>query len=161
MPGARRASEVDVWALLFGGLTPVGLGREGHQQERKRVCGESAAAVGCDGEPFGNGSGLLSWQRICLQCRRASSIPGSGRSSGEGIGDPLQCAWASLVAQLVKNPLAMQETWVRFLGWEDPLEKGKATHSSVLARVFHGLHSAWGCKELDTTEQLSLSLSLI
>ena len=40
---------------------------------------------------------------------------------------------ASLIAQLVKNPLAMQETPVRFLGWEDPLEKGKATHSSILA----------------------------
>ena len=41
--------------------------------------------------------------------------------------------WASLVAQLVKNPLAMKETLVQFLGWEDPLEKGKATHSSILA----------------------------
>ena len=41
--------------------------------------------------------------------------------------------WASLVAQLVKNLPAMQETWVRSLGWEDPLEKGKATHSSILA----------------------------
>ena len=40
---------------------------------------------------------------------------------------------ASLVAQLVKNPPAMQETWVRSLGWEDPLEKGTATHSSILA----------------------------
>ena len=40
---------------------------------------------------------------------------------------------ASLVAQLVKNPPAMQETWVRSLGWEDPLEKGEATHSSILA----------------------------
>ena len=39
----------------------------------------------------------------------------------------------SLVAQLVKNPPAMWETWVRSLGWEDPLEKGKATHSSILA----------------------------
>ena len=61
------------------------------------------------------------------------SIPGSGRSTGEGIGYPLQYSWASLVAQLVKNPPAMQETWVRSLGWEDPLEKGKATHSSILA----------------------------
>ena len=52
-------------------------------------------------------------------------IPGSGRSAGEGIGYPLQYSWASLVAQLVKNPLAMRETWVRSLGWEDPLEKGK------------------------------------
>ena len=44
---------------------------------------------------------------------------------------PLQ--WASHVAQLVKNSAAMQDTWVRSLGWEDPLEKGKATHSRVLA----------------------------
>ena len=61
------------------------------------------------------------------------SISGSGSSPGEGIGYPLQYSWASLVAQLVKNPPAMQETWVRSLGWEDPLEKGKATHSSILA----------------------------
>ena len=59
-------------------------------------------------------------------------FPGSGRSAGEGIGYPLQYSWASLVAQLVKNPLAMRETWVQSLGWEDPLEKGKATHSSIL-----------------------------
>ena len=56
-----------------------------------------------------------------------------GRSPGEGIDYPLQYPWASLVAQLVKNPPAMWETWVWSLGWEDPLEKGTATHSSVLA----------------------------
>ena len=61
------------------------------------------------------------------------SIPGLGRSTGEGIGYPLQYSWASLVAQLVKNPPAMRETWVWFLGWEDPLEKEKDTHSSILA----------------------------
>ena len=61
------------------------------------------------------------------------SIPGSGRSAGEGIGYPLQYSWASLVAQLVKNLPAMRETWVRSLGWEDPLEKGKSTHFSILA----------------------------
>ena len=61
------------------------------------------------------------------------SIPGSGRSPGEGIGYPLQYSWAFLVAQLVKNLPAMQETWVQSLGWEDPLEKGKATQSSILA----------------------------
>ena len=61
------------------------------------------------------------------------SIPGSGRSPGEVIGYPLQYSWASLVAQAVKNLLAMQETWVQSLGWEDPLEKGKASHSSILA----------------------------
>ena len=61
------------------------------------------------------------------------SIPGSGRSAGEGLGYPLQYSWASLVAQLVKNPPAMRETWVRSLGWEDPLKKEKATHSNILA----------------------------
>jgi len=60
-------------------------------------------------------------------------IPGLGRSPGEGIGYPLLYSWASLVAQLVKNLPAMQETWVRSLGWEDPLEKGRATPSSILA----------------------------
>ena len=62
-----------------------------------------------------------------------SLIPGSGRSAGEGIGYPLQYSWTSLVAQLVKNPHAVWETWVGSLGWKDPLEKGKATHSSMLA----------------------------
>ena len=61
------------------------------------------------------------------------SIPGSGRSTGEGIGYPLQYSRASLMAQLVKNPPVVQETWVQSLGSEDPLEKGKATHSSILA----------------------------
>ena len=63
-----------------------------------------------------------------------SSIPGSRRSTGAGIGYPLQYSWASHVVQLVKNPPAMWETWVRSLDWEDPLEKGKAFHSSVLAQ---------------------------
>ena len=60
-------------------------------------------------------------------------IPRSGRSPREGIGCPLQYSWASLVAQLVKNLLTMWKTWVQSLGWEDPLEVGMATHSSVLA----------------------------
>ena len=62
-----------------------------------------------------------------------SLIPGWGRSPGKGIGHPLQYSWASLVAQLVKNSPAMQENWVRSLGWEDPLEKEKAPHSSIQA----------------------------
>ena len=60
-------------------------------------------------------------------------IPGLGRSPGEGKGYPLQYSWAFLVAQLVKNQPAVQKTWVESLGWEDPLEKGKSTHSSILA----------------------------
>ena len=59
-------------------------------------------------------------------------IPGSGRSAGEEIGYPLQYSWVFMVAQLVKNPHEMRETWVQFLNWEDPLEKGKAAHSSIL-----------------------------
>ena len=60
-------------------------------------------------------------------------IPASGRSPGEGNGNPLQYSWPSLVAQMVKNLPAMRETWVQSLGWEDPLEDGTATHSSILA----------------------------
>ena len=66
-------------------------------------------------------------------------IPGSGRSTGEGIGYPLQYSRASLVARLVNNPPAMRETWVRSLGWEDPLEKGKATTPVFWPGEFHGL----------------------
>ena len=61
-------------------------------------------------------------------------ISGLERSAGERIGYPLQYSWATLVAQLVKNPPAMWETWVQSLGWEDSLEKGIATHSGILAR---------------------------
>ena len=71
------------------------------------------------------------------------SIPGPGRSAGEGIGYPLQYSWASLVAQVAKNPPAMQETWVRSLGWEDPLEKGMAAHSSILAWRIPVDRGAW------------------
>ena len=60
-------------------------------------------------------------------------IPGLGRSIGEGIGYPLQYSRASMVAQLVKDLPAMQQTWVQSLGWDYPLEKGMATHSSILA----------------------------
>ena len=71
----------------------------------------------------------------------------------------LQYSWASLVAQVVKNPPVMQETWIQSLCWEDPLEKGKATHSSILTWKFYGLYSPWGHKESDTTEQLSLHIN--
>ena len=62
-----------------------------------------------------------------------SSIPGSGKSTGERIGYSIQYSWASLVTQLVKNLPAMQKTWVQSLGWEDPREKAMVTHSSILA----------------------------
>ena len=83
-----------------------------------------------------------------------SSIPGSGRSSGEGIGYPFQYSWACLVAQLVKNPPTMRETWVLSLGWEDPLEKGKATHSSILA-----WRSPWTVESMDGIAKSQTRLS--
>ena len=85
-----------------------------------------------------------------------SYIPGLGRSTGEGIGYPFQCPWASLVVQLVNNLPAMQETWVQSLDWENPLEKGKANHSSILAWRIPWLYRPWGHKESDITEKFSL-----
>ena len=61
------------------------------------------------------------------------SLPGWRRSPEEGIGYPLQYSCPSLVAQLAKNSPAIRETWVRSLGPKDPLENGKAIHSSILA----------------------------
>ena len=98
-----------------------------------------------------------------------SSIPGSGSSAGEGTGYPLQYSGASLVAQTVKNLLAVQETWVRSLGWEDPLEgpleEGMAAHSSILAWRIPWTGSLAGCsprgrRKLETTERLSTAHSL-
>ena len=83
-------------------------------------------------------------------------IPGLGKAAGEGIGYPLQYSWASLVAQLVENLPAMQETRVQSLGWEDPLEKEMATCSSILAwRIPRaeepGRLQSMGSQKLDTT----------
>ena len=82
-------------------------------------------------------------------------IPGSGSSPGEGmIGYPLQHSWASRVAQMVKNLPAVSETWVQSLAWEDPVEEGMDTYSSVLAwripmdrrawwATVHGVAKSW------------------
>ena len=65
-----------------------------------------------------------------------------------------------LVAQLVKNLPALWETWVQTLGWEDPLRRERLPTPVFWPGEFHGLYSPWGRKELDTTEQLSPSLSV-
>ena len=70
-----------------------------------------------------------------------SSIPGLGRSTGEGPGNSLQYSWVSLVAQLVKNSPTMWETCIESLGWEDPLETGKSTHSVLWPGEFRGLYT--------------------
>ena len=76
------------------------------------------------------------------------SIPGSGRSVREGIGYPLQCSWASFVAQLVKNLPAMQETWVGKIPWR----RGRLPTPVFWPGELHGLCSPCGLKEWDTSE---------
>ena len=70
-------------------------------------------------------------------------IPGSESFPGEGIRYTLQYSWAFLLAQMVKNPPTMWETWVRSLGWEDPLEEGIATHSNIFAWRIPMDRGAW------------------
>ena len=116
--------------------------------------GASQVALGVKNPPANAGDtrdlGLIPWRRkwdpipvffphrsvgreSAFNAGDPSLIPGWGRPPGEGIDYLLLYFWASFVAQLVKNPPAMWETRVRSLDWEDPLEKGKATHSSMLA----------------------------
>ena len=80
------------------------------------------------------------------------SIPGLGRSTGEEIGYPLQYSWASLLAQLVKNPPSMQETWVGRIPWR----RERLPTPVLWPGEFHGLYSPWGRKKSNTTERLSL-----
>ena len=80
-----------------------------------------------------NQSGSLAGKESACNTGEAGSVPGSGRPTGKGRGYPFLYSWVSLVAQLVKNQPAMQETWVPSLGGDDRLEKGMATHSSILA----------------------------
>ena len=92
--------------------------------------------------------GSLDGKRSACNAGDPSLIPGLGRSPGEGIGHPHQYSRAFLVARMVKNLPAMQETWVRSLGWDDSLEKEKATHSSILAwripwTTIHGVAKSW------------------
>ena len=90
----------------------------------------------------------------CRQTLYRLSHQRSPSNEKERLKFPVSHQWGSMVAQLVKNPPTMWETWVPSLDWEDPLEKWKATHSSILAwRIL------WGGKESDKTERPSLSLS--
>ena len=88
--------------------------------------------------PTGSHSGLPD-SSVCKESSCSAGDPGStpglGRSAGEHRGYPFQFSWASLLAHLVKNPPAVWVTWVLSPGWEDPLEKGRATHSSILAWI--------------------------
>ena len=82
---------------------------------------------------FGEDTGSSAGKESACNEGDPGLIPGLGRAPGEGIGYPLRYSWASLVAQMVKTPPAVWETWLRSLGWEDALEESMATHSSILA----------------------------
>ena len=97
----------------------------------------------CQGYKEGQGTVSAFLEHMTYWGNYRNLCGGSGRSPGEGIGYPLQYSWASLVAQTVKNPPALWETWVRPLGWEDPLEDGVATHSGILARRISMDRGAW------------------
>ena len=120
--GTATYSRILAWKIPRtgepGGLQAMGLQRVGHD---RATCTFTLSFLD-------NSTGKES---VC-NSGDPGSILGSGRSTGEGTGYPLQHSWASLVAQLVKNPPAMRETCIWSLGWEDALEKGKATHSSIL-----------------------------
>ena len=98
-----------------------------HEKEVKRICNLLSIIFrnGCLGSSAG--------KETTCNAGDAGSIPGSESSPGDGKGYPLQYSWASLVAQTVKHPPAIQATWVQSLHWEDPLEEGIATHCSILA----------------------------
>ena len=115
------------WIEDPGGLQSMELQRVGHDwaTERQHRHWLSILYMGFPGNSGGSES--------ACNVGDPGSIPGSARSTGEGIGYPLQYSWTSLIAQLVKNLPAVWEIWVQSLGWEDSLEKGKATHSSILA----------------------------
>ena len=116
--------------------TPVFLDFPCGSAGKESACnaGDPSSILG-SGRSAGKGIGYPSPEFLGFPCGSAGKestcnagdpglIPGSGRSLGEGIGYPLQYSWASLVAQMLKNVPAMQETLVQFLGWEYPLEKG-------------------------------------
>ena len=103
-----------IWEALYGKVSQIYVCVHTHTHTHN-FPGSS------DGKESSCNAGDLSW------------IPGLGRSPGKGIGYRLQYSWASSVTQRVKNLHAVWESWVRSLGWEDPLEKGKATPSSILA----------------------------
>ena len=98
-------------------------------------------------------SGSWSGEESACSAGDLGSTPGSERSSGERIDYPLQHSWASLVAQMIKNPPAMWDIWVRYLGGEDPLEEGwqptpvflleNPMHRGAWQATVHGATKSW------------------
>ena len=112
----------------WGSLVGCRCGVTQSRTRLKQLSSSSSSSIQLEGFP-----GSSAGRESTCNAGDPGSIPASGRSTGEGIGYAFHYSLASLVAQLVKNLPGMQETWAQSLGWEDPLEKGKATHSSTLA----------------------------
>ena len=101
--------------------------------------------------------GRSAGQESASNAEGPGSLPGSGSSPGEGIGYLLRRSWASLVAQTVKNLPTMRETWLRSLGWEDPLEEGMANHFSVFACRIPRTEEPGGLQFMASQSQTQLS----
>ena len=134
---------------------PGGLQSRGHEETDTTEQLHFHFSLPCTGE--GNGNPL---QYSCLENPRDGEPGGLPSIGSHRVGHDWSdlAAAAFLMAQLVKSPPAMWETWVWSLGWRDPLEKGTATHSSILAwRIPWTVYRPKGCKESDTTDRLSHS----
>ena len=119
-----------------------------------------------NGMLYGSSDGGSAGKESTCNAGDPGSIPGSGISPGEGIGSPLQYSWTSLVAQMVKNPPLMQETWVQSLGWKIPWRREQLPTPVLSPGELHEQrnlagYSPWGFKESNTTEQLSLSNGIL
>ena len=100
----------------------------------------------------------LSWWIIHLQCRRPQFNSWVRKICWRRDRLPTPVLLGFPGGSADKESACNAETWVWSLGWEDPLEKGKATHSIFRPGEFHGLYNTWGCKELDMTEWLSFCM---
>ena len=107
------------------------------------------------------GPGLLLWPAVGTAPEQMCAYISNGVANQRAKYRLFSLLGAFLVAQLVRNPPAMRETWIRYLGCKDPLEKKIATHSSLWPGECLGLYSPWGRKESDMTEWFSLHFSLL
>ena len=125
-----KSDSLTFWQQL-GISTNISLNSESRRCKQSRSYFHVRSLEVCEARRVGFPVSSVSQESTC-NAGDPSTIPRSGTSAAEGIDYPLQCSWALLVAQMVKNPSAMRET-CQSLGWEDSLEKGTATYSGILA----------------------------
>ena len=138
--------KMDIFIRTLQGILTIKSEYKGNSQYDNISCFNSSDGCSCYSKWFCwlGFPGSLAGKESACNAGDPGLIPGWGRSPGEGIGYSLQYSWASLVSQMAKNLLAMWETWVWSLGWEDPLEEGMATFSSILVcSIFTNKRGAW------------------